>query len=636
MKATSAAWYKEPKGEVHNTLVSVFRAVRDECEWLVDADEYHAGLYAASDRPGVRGLSRRGYEYGPATLPYNLCRSAVDTLLAKIATQRPLPQVQTTKGSWKSQKRARKMTQFLEGEFWRQRIFEKQAKRILKHALVYGRAVFKVWAEGDQIKTQLSKPYRVFVDPWEGDTPRSLYELYPFDRKVAQETWGRTENGGKRSAVWDALDSAGRLDVSSETNWNEQGHTVDRVDILEAWHLPSRPGADDGRHVVVCQGATLVDEPWEHGYFPFVVLNYNDSVTDSYWGTGLVEQLEGYQYEINLTAEKVSEQYQMSGVGVIVADGSHIHDQEIRNGITIMRRKAGAENPVVFQMDLVNEHMRQRPRELTEDGLNDAGLSQMSVQSQKPAGITAAVALQTLDDVETQRFMTFGRAWETFCLELAERFCDCAKQIADEYGDHAVSVPMGGGLVELSWKDVYVDGVEMRPFPASTLPQQPAARKQVLTDWYNSGVISRETYISQVMNGADLQAESDLETAAQTAVDEVLQAMLDADGDEVAEEEAFIPPSAYQPIEWGAKRATAYLNKGLVDGMPEFNQMLLRRWIKESDELLQSMQPAPPPGGPGALAGPGADMAPAPPPGASPAPPMLADLGVPGAMPGMA
>lgn len=624
--SSSARWFDEPKFDAHNVLVHVFRTVRDECEWRIDADEYHAGLYCASDRPGIRGHTRRGYEYGPATLPYNVCRMTTDTMLAKIAKHRPLPQVLTQRGSWKNKKRAKKMTQFLEGEFYRQRIYEQQAKVIVRDACIFGRGLLKVWRDGDQICTERVHPWEVFADEWDAryGSPRNLYHVHAMDRGVALETWARTEGGGWKTKIKDAIETAGFLDTNDRWhNIDGANMTTDRVDVLEAWHLPSRKGAKDGRHVIIVSGATLVDEPWERDYFPFAMLGYNDAIV-GYWPHGLVEQVEGYQYEINLCSEKVSEQFHMSGVGVIVADGSHIHDQELRNGITIMRKKAGGEAPTVFQMDLVNEHMRQRPRELVEDGLNDSGLSQMSVQSQKEPGITAAVAIQALDDIETERFMIFGRNYEAWNLEVARRLIDCAKEIAEEYGDFAVSVPMKGGLLDLNWNDVYVDGVEIRVMSASALPQQISARLQRLTDWWNTGLIDRATFL-RYLDDPDLQSEMDMELADKLVVDEMLERMADAEEEEG--QAAYMPPSAYQDFAWAAKRAQQRLNRGVLDGMPEFNQQFLRDYIEDCDEEMKKLIPgAQPPVGAEQPAG----MAPAPPPGAQPPPPALPDIGIPG------
>jgi hypothetical protein len=628
VKHASAAWYDEPKGDVHAALVAVWNVVRDENAWRVDADEYHAGLYAASDRPGVRGRSRRGYEYGPATLPYNVCRSAVDTLQAKIAKQRPLPQVLTQRGNWKNQKRARKMTQFLEGEFYRQRIFEGQSARIVRDALVFGRGVLKVWAEGDQVRTERVHPWELFTDSWDdryGD-PRNLYHRRSVDKGVAMQLFARSEGGGWRSSARDAIEQAGRFDLSSDLEAGDEATTVERIDLIEAWHRCDRhsdkPHKCTGRHVVVTTSGTLVDEPWEHDYFPFAILGYCEPIS-GYWAHGLVEQLEGYQYEINLASQKSSEQHRMSGVGILVPTSAKMHDQQFRNGINIMHHSPGG-TPQVFQMDLVNEHTRVRPRELTQDALNDAGISQMAAQSQKPSGVTAALALQTLDDIETERFMVFGRAYEAWCLDIARRLIDCAKDIANDYGDLAVSVPMKGGLLDLSWKDVYVDGTELRVFSTSMLPQQLGARLERLKDLWNTGLIDRATFLRQ-LDAPDMQAELDLETADKLVIDEMLERMADAEEDE-GEEAAFMPPSAYQELTWGAKRAQQKLNRGLLDGMPEFNQLLLQRWIKEAQALIDLANPPPAPAAP-ALA---------PPPGAAPPPPDLPGLGIPGAPPGMA
>jgi len=358
--------------------------------------------------------------------------------------------------------------------------------------------------------------------------------------------------------------------------------------VLEAWHLPSGEHAKDGRHVVVVQGATLLDEKWEHDYFPFVELTYNEPITGAQ-GYGLVEQLEGYQYEINISSEKSSEQFRMSGKLILVPDGSGIHDQEIRNGITIARHKPGMP-PQVFDMDLVNEHTNQRPRVLQQDALGDSGLSAMSVRSEKPAGIDSGIGLQTLNDVETERFMIFGRAYETWCLELGRRYIDCAKQIATDYGDMAVSVPMKGGLLDLNWNDVYVDGVELRIFATSTLPQQPGARLDRLKALFDAQVIDRDTFLRQ-LDSPDMQSEMDLETSDHLVTDEILEAMLDADEDQG--EAAYIPPSAYQDLKWAGRRAQQKYNNAYLGKAPEYNLGMLRRFLKDVDRELQKMQPAP-------------------------------------------
>ncbi len=618
---SEARWELAAKDEVHTILGRVFRNVRDETAWRVDAYEYHAGFYRGSDADGIRSASRTGYEYAPATLPYNVCRSAVDTLQSKIAKHRPLPQCLTQRGSWKNQKRARKMTQFLEGEFYRQRIYEDHAPTIVRDALVFGDGWLKVWAQGDEICTERAVPWEMYIDEWDGarNRPRNLYHCRTVDRGVLIETFARSDSGAVRTKLKDAIEMATGATFSDNREDDRMGATVDRIEVVEAWHLRSGKKAKDGRHVIIVEGATLLDEPWEYDYFPFAKLNYSEPLSGAR-GYGLIEQLEGYQYEINLASEKSSEQHRMSGVGVMVPDNAKIHDSEFRNGINLMHHRAGG-TPAVFQMDLVNEHTRQRPRELTSDALQDAGISAMSARSEKPAGITAAVALQALDDQETERFMIPGRAYETWNLQVARLLIDCAKKIANDYGDMKVSVPMKGGLLDLNWNDVYVDGVEIRIFQTSLLPQSLPARLEKLKDMWNTGIIDRSTFLRH-LDAPDMQAELDLETADKLVVDEMIERMCDADEEDGAS--AYMPPSAYQDLEWAGKRCQQKLNRGILDSMDEFNLGLLRQFLKHVDveqkkKAALAAPPMPPPGI-------------APPPGATAPPPDLPGLGIPGAM----
>jgi hypothetical protein len=621
VQTANARWYEERKDDVHFTLATVFKTVRDESSCQLSADEFHAGLYRMCDAPGILGQTLRGYEYGPATLPYNVCRSSVDTLTSKTSKHRPLPQVLTQRGSWKNQKRARKMTQFIEGEFYRQKFFEEIWPDIIRDALIFGRGLAKIYADGEDIVTERVMCWEVFADSQDAfhGKPRNLYHCRSVDRDVAIATWARNSR-----TKAEAIREAGRFDVLRETQGRDTA-TTDRVDVIEAWHLPTRRGAKNGRHVVIVQGATLVDEVWELDYFPLIHLAYSRPV-HGWIGAGLVEILEGYQYEINVAAEKTSEQHRLSGVHITCPDNARIHEQQIRSGITTLYHRPGGE-PKVWHMDLVNEHTRQRPRELTQDALNEAGLSQLSVQSQKPNGITSGVALQNLDDFETERFMTFGRATHYLCVEAARRYTDCAKQIAAEHGDLAVSVPMKGGLLDLSWNDVVVEGIEYKVFNSSLLKDQPAARLEQLKDLFNTGLIGRGEFL-RYLDAPDMEAELDLETADMLVIDEMIERMLDAEEEEG--EAAFMAPSAYQNLQWGARRAQQKYNRALLDGAPEFNLDLLRRFMKQVDVELKKLVPPP-------VAPANTNMAPpgAPPPPTA-VPPELPDLGIPGGAPPIA
>lgn len=618
-KTTSARWWSEPKEDAGECLIRVFRTVRENQGWRLDADEYHGALYAGGVATvGIKGLPSRDTTYGPSVLPYNVCRSATDTLVSKIAKHRPLPQVLTQRGSWKQQKRARRMTQFLEGAFYQQRIFEKKAKQIVRDAGIFGRGALKIYDDGTEIVTERCHVWELYFDEWDAryGEPRVLYHFREADRDVLKERFARGEGGGWKRRVLEAIEDAGR--ISQDDDRDDGTKTVDRVEFVEAYRLPNTKGGK-GRHIVATSAGTLVDEEWDLDYFPYAFLFYNDPLTGAH-GQGLVEQLEGYQYEINTMAQKVSDSHHLlGGAWMLVPQGSDIIETQLVNGIgTVVRHKPGLA-PQFVQPNPVHPQTYQRLRDLPVDALNDVGISQMSAQSAKPAGIESGVALQTLDDIETERFIVFGRSYEAWCLEVARQLIDCCKRIAEREGEMKVAVPLKGGLLDLEWKDVEVDGFELRVFPTSLLPQQVGARLEKLQMLFNGQIIDRATFLRE-LDAPDLAAEMDMETADKLAVDERIEKMMEAEEDE-PEEAVYLAPSPYQDLKWAARRAQQKLNKGDVDGMPEHVKALLRRFILECEEQLNPPPPEPTDADLAAAAGGAPPMPPGPPGMPPPMPP---------------
>lgn len=628
MSDSNADWWNEKGDGVHTTLARVFGIIRDEQQWLIDADEYHAELYnGCAGTSGIKSRSRRDFTYQPTTLPTNVCKGAVDTLLNKIAKHRPLPQVLASRSDWKGQKKARKMTQFIEGCFYKTKVFEKHAKQVVRDSLIFGRGYLKVFPGRKEAKVERVHPWEVFTDEWDAryGEPRNFYHCRTVDKGVAVAAYARTESGGFSPRLKNAILDAGRF--STTTSYEpEEFSTVKRVEVLEAWHLCDDPDHDsdedhkcNGRHVVIVQGATLVDEPWDYSFFPFASMNFTDPVTGVV-GSGLIEQLEGYQYEINHMNEKVSEAHHYLGCSLIlVPDGAGIHDQQIKNGIAMVLHHKPGGKPDVFSPPPVHPQTYQRLKELPADALNDAGISQLSAQSKKPAGVESGIALQTLDDIETERFVVFGRDYETWCLNVARLFIWCAKDIAEREGEYSVQVPMKGGLLDLNWSDVEIDGFELKVFPTSLLPQQLSARLERLKMMFESNLIDRATFLRQ-LDAPDMSAEIDMETADKLLVDEMLDAMRDA-GEEDGEA-AYLPPSPYVDLKWAARRAHQKLNRCTIDGAPEYVLEYFRRYIGDCEMLLEKLNPPPPPAPPAPMPMPGAPPIPgASPPGMPPVPP---------------
>lgn len=572
-----ADWHLiEDSQEAFEALKALFQDVYEDSKWRLDANEFHSCLYYATDSTGIRGAPRRALGYMPQHIPYNVVRSAIQTLTSKIAEQRPVPMVLANRGSWRAQRKARKTTQLLEGIFAYNRFFEDISVLVVRDGLLFGHGCAKVSADRTDVKIERIHPWDHFLDEWDSrhGTPRWDFHCLSIDRSSLEMEHGSI----------DAVEGAQRFrDTAAYESVNRD---IDEVEVLEAWYTDERDG--EGRHMVITTAGYLVDEPYSSKKRPIVSFTYEKPIVGTI-GHGLAEQLEGFQYAVTWASEKLEEQYRMSGKLIMVPDDSKITNQQIRNGITVVNHRAGMQ-PNVFDMDLVNEHLRSRPRELIEDALRETGLSQLSVQAQKPAGITAGIALQTLTDNEADRFLVQHRGFAHFCQDIGFSSLEMAKMIAAEHGDFSVKLPLKSAYADLKWSDVEIDGFELRMFSVSALPQQMSARLERLTFMWEAQLIDRHTFLRH-LDSPDIQSEMDLELADKILIDEVLDSMLDAE--EGGDKDPYMAPSAYYDLRWAARRAAQKLNKAMLDGADEFNLDMLRTYIEQCEILLQRTEPPP-------------------------------------------
>ena len=595
----SSEWWEAKRDELGGSVRACLKRMSEELNARNSGDEYHAELYCGQNgASGIRGRSRKGYTYSPATLPYNVVRSAVDTLVAKIAKHRPLPQVLAHRGDWTAQKKARKMTQLLDGEFYKHKIFEQLGKIIVRDAAIFGRGAIRVDQDGDRLCVERVHPWELYTDPFDDryGSPMGQAHVRWMDKgkllkNVAAWNDGKVPRGAK-----EAIRKAGRITVENgeaiSSSAADEGNLLQtRCEVAEMWHLCTRHDDDDedhecdGRHVIYIDNFILVDEVWAHDFFPIIRLNYADPVT-GYDGMGLAEILEGYQFEINQMSEKVAEAHHLMGMSLItLPDNLGIPDAHIVNGVgTLLRHRPGGK-PEVFTPPPVHPQTYQRLRDLPRDAIADSGISLLSATSQKPAGVESGVALQALDDVETERFIVFGRAYEAFCLDIARTMLKWIRCIADEYGDYAVKVPMKSGVLELSWKDIAIDGYYLKVFATSLLPQQLPQRLERLKFLYvDVGLIDKATFLRN-LDSPDLQAETDMAIADKMLTDEMLEAMRDADEEKVSRKEAYFPPTPTLDLMWSGKRANQTLCTMQLGGAPEFNMNLVRDFRDACEQL---------------------------------------------------
>jgi hypothetical protein len=549
---------------------------------------------------------------------------------AKIGKNRPKPTFLTDRGDYSLRKKAKNLERFVDGLFYQLHLYEKTIE-ILRDACVYGTGILSVYREDDQVHIERVFPWEIIVDIADGrySNPRNIYLIRWVDKDVLAEKFPDLDQEIHAANVTaDDIDHIQDYEV-----------TADRLIVTEAWHLPSGPEADDGRHVCIIEGITLVDEPYNKQHFPFAFLRYKEPVA-GFWGNGLGEEMIGWQSEINELGERLATAHYIVGGGIwLVPDGADIVDTELTNGVGVIVHHKPGMPPQYINPDPINQATYQYIKDLPQFAMQFSGISQMSASSEKPAGITAAKALQTLDDVETERFNLVGRRWEAFHMDIVSQCIDLCKEIDEEYGNFTMRAPFKKYAMEINWKDVDMerDAFVMQVFPTALLSKTPSARLQQVQDLFAAGIIDRAMFL-RLLDAPDINAEEDLESAARTVADEQIEHMIESDPED---QDAFCYPEPFQDLIYALHRAQANYNLGRIQGMDEPHLKMLRDYMGECNRLLQLQNPpAPPPNMPPANSGMAGmvspdQLGPMPMQGMPTAPPMVPGVPVPPGPPGM-
>ena len=329
---------------------------------------------------------------------------------------------------------------------------------------------------------------------------------------------------------------------------------------------------------------------------------------------------------------KVQELQSLAGNWILADDASDIVTEHLDNDPFKILRHAPGHAPTPLIVPPGSPESWAFVQSLLPWANNVTGVSQQASQAQKPAGVTAAVALEHLADEQTGRFAIFSKNWEQYHVDTAWQQIDLAEEIQKEGGKAVarVSSRLKSGkraLRELNFTEVKMDrdAYELQVWPTSILPKTPAGRMQTVDDWEARGFIDK-TEARMLLDFPDLDKSGNVSQSSFNAIQESLDRILD-DG-------KYSPPDPFMSFDMAiALGLQAYLD-AKVDGADPNTLKMLRRWVVDARALKKKAMPPPPPpaappgappmGMPGGLPPGGGPPMGAPPPGAPMPPPMAA------------
>jgi hypothetical protein len=552
---------------------------------------YYARLYGGIEEASASplGIDPAAQIFQPANCPYNIVRSGTNTLVAKVAKNRPVPMYLPVGADHRVHKKARLLNKFVSGLFFKHKVTTK-GQIAARDAALFGTGLTLVQPARRRISVEKLFPWEVYVDPVDaryGD-PRCLYLIRYIDKDVLAYYYP------------DHTDAIERAPVLDESFFpvGDAFSTANRCTVVETWHLRAGPGAKDGRHTVCLIDETLKDERYDQDDFPIARL-FKDAPLAGWWGMGLGDELSGFQDETNVMSERVSYAHRTVGgqIWLVPEEGGMLNTDFNDEIGPIVRYQGGqAMMPQNVNPQPVNEQTYAYFKDLPNTAYGFSGISTMSVQSQKPAGVTAALALQTLDDIETDRFSLFERAYEDYHVDLGRLMLRAVRQICERYPNKDFKVFAAGrsAAEEILWRrdiDLKEDSFMTQAWPVSLLPKTPAAKLQRVMELSANGIFDKPQVL-KLMELPDTSAEESLMLAPREVADAQLNSILEHE-DPLGE--GYNPPEKYQDLAYSLTRADSHyarlqadaIDKGLMK-----DELILARLtaLRQYMDLCKNLQ----------------------------------------------
>lgn len=627
MGASDGKWYELKKEQLYTKLWAYLQYLQRTQSYRTKQNLENMNLYGDYEAAGLAPHSyARSNSLGSLypKVTYNLIKSMVDTAHNRIAQNRVLPFFLTEDGDWSQQERGKKLNQFIEGLFFETNFYE-VAQQIFLDACIFGTGFLHVYDADPDGKGRVAIE-RCFTEEIRIDDNQAAFasphEMHR-EKFASRDRLLAMCNGDKQAIA--AIMKAQPTKLSQ--NQSTSQYTHDMIPVVESWRLPTgpidedNPQKTDGKRALIIETGTLELSPYPYDYFPIIPFRWNVRPL-GYYGLGISGQLRGTQYEVNNVLRVMSRGLRLSAVPrLLIPYGSRVNPQHITNDPGGLIWHAPGMAPQYLTGAVFPPEFYQWLEGLIAKAYQQVGISELTAQQKKPAGINSGRGLRELTDIQGDRFATIEQRWESFILSAAKLMILKARDIAKRNGYYEVKV--GGkdsfSRIRFTADDLDPNDFMMRVWPTNLLPKTPSGKFEMVSEMMDKNLLS-PPQAKRLLNYPDIESAMGLETAGQDHIHKCIEVMI--------EEGKYTPPAPYHALDYGLEVVHEALLKYEMKGAPDDRLDLLRTWLTQAQALVAAKNPTPaaqpgaPPGGPPGMP-PGAPP-PGLPPGAAPPMPMPA------------
>ena len=545
----------------------------------------YARLYGNYEALGWSQLSSANRSDTTSNKPvYNIIQSSVDTVNSKVARDNPAPYFITSGADYFDKLKAEKQTQFVAGIFQEMGLYDIANNDVFRDGCVYGLGgiEFSLNPQTNRIEGEW-----VFIDEMKIDRydaakgkPRSIHRVVMIQK---EQLLARYKDDPE------CLEKIERTTQTRPLVFRGQDSVVDFAVIRKSWHLPNE--MTPGRFVITIDDEVLEDEEYTDEEFPFAWFRWMKKPV-GFGGRGIAEEILSGQIEINKILLFIQQCQELQASPVILVDTSSqvAEDVLLSNNIARMikwRGGNGAQPPMFLSPESTGPEIYQHLKDWMAWCYGKVGISQSSATGSKQPGVNSAIAMRTMVDIESSRFIQVSKNWEAFFVDCAEIVVRLGKKAYEkdpgfqvDYVDKRSKI-----LKSIPWKKVAAadDTFIIKCDTVSGFPSTAAGRIQTVTDFISNHYISFERGMELLNIDPDLQDEIELATSSLRLCEKSLA--------EMVEDGVYTHPEKYMNLRLSLTVSTATYNQLRIDGCPEDRLQLVRQWIDE----LCTMQGAPDP-----------------------------------------
>ncbi|VVB60772.1 Uncharacterised protein [uncultured archaeon] len=435
-----------------------------------------------------------------STPQLNVIKSCVDTLTSKIAQSKVRPYFNCVNGTFKDIQIVNQVQQYFDQYFDEQNV-NKTVSEAFRAACIFDTG----WVYANPLTKQIMQalPWQVFFRPSEmtyNKFTRIYYEQKDYPTVL--------------------LPDFIKID-KDEIPYCTFGTYYDTVNHTVAYYCDQ---LEQLRYILNYESDTI----------PFIPIHFNTPVAGAS-SQSIVDMLYSLQTEIDILMSKIKDASQLNpAMTFFVPDGSGIKASQLNNRIgNIVTYKATPNmtaSPVtVSTPSFIDQQYIQLIDELKQNAYDMVGISQLSAQSRKPAGLNSGVSLQTMEDIESDRF-------ETQLNQVIRCYVQIAKTCIRVFNPDENVLPKEKDIINIKWKEIVKeqDRMTIQFSGADSLSKDPSTKLQQLQALAQAGVIP-SSHIAQFMEIPDINRGYSMSNNAINAVLSVIDDCINNDSFEVPE-----------------------------------------------------------------------------------------------------